>query len=203
MRFPVTRGSLDCIGRLKHLATIPRKHRTLIIGVDGCGGSGKSTLAELLATSLPDITVVHTDDFFFPSSERIEGSPVSKPIGADCDWHRILRQTLEPLTRDHEGRYQPYDWVADRISDIWITVPVGGIVVVEGVYATRRELAELYDLRIWVECPRHIRLARGLHRDGEEARDRWENEWMVAEDLYVAAHRPSDHADLVFDGAGY
>lgn len=154
-------------------------------------------------TSHPDVTVVHMDDFFLPACERIQGSPASKPIGADFDWHRILTQVLEPLPHNYEGRFQPYDWEADRIADTWFTVPVGGTVVVEGVYATRRDLAGLYDLRIWVECPRHIRLARGLHRDGEEARDRWEHEWMVAEDLYMAAHQPSAYADLVLDGAGY
>jgi uridine kinase len=82
----------------------------------------------------------------------------------------------------------------------WHTVPVGGVVVIEGVYAIRRELAELYDFRVWVHCPRETRLARGLERDGEAARDRWVNNWMAAEDLYVEAHKPYEIADLVMDG---
>ncbi len=74
--------------------------------------------------------------------------------------------------------------------------------MVEGVYSTRPELAPYYDFAISVECPRDIRLKRGLERDGEAARDRWEQDWMVAEDLYVAAHEPAARADLVLDGSG-
>ncbi|WP_370541796.1 hypothetical protein [Alicyclobacillus sp. SO9] len=72
----------------------------------------------------------------------------------------------------------------------WHTVPLGGIVIVEGVYSLRKELFDQYDLSIWIDCPRDVRLSRGLERDGEEARDLWENQWMIAEDMYVQEHRP-------------
>ena len=78
--------------------------------------------------------------------------------------------------------------------------PQGGVVIVEGVYATRRELASFYDLTIWVECPRELWLARGLARDGESARDRWEKEWMPAEHRYVEEQSPHTRADLLWAG---
>ncbi len=53
---------------------------------------------------------------------------------------------------------------------------------------------------IWVECPRDQRLKRGLERDGEDARQMWEDNWMVHEDLYVGVQRPQERADLVVDG---
>jgi hypothetical protein len=30
----------------------------------------------------------------------------------------------------------------------------------------------------------------------------WENDWMIAEDLYIEEHRPCEHADLVVDSSG-
>ncbi|RDU36071.1 uridine kinase [Neobacillus piezotolerans] len=179
--------------------TLPRKQSTLLIGVDGCGGSGKSTLAKKLKEARKDATVVHMDDFYFPSSQLIQGRPEEKPVGADFDWRRVLNQVLLPLSQNKEGSYQRYDWNSDRLAE-WHTVPVGGVVIIEGISSTRHELADYYDLTIFVDCPYEVRLQRGIERDGEEARDRWVNDWMVAEQLYVDAHKPHERANIVIDG---
>ena len=42
--------------------------------------------------------------------------------------------------------------------------------------------------------------ARGIERDGGAARSRWIDEWMPAEDVYVAAMRPDAAAMLVVGG---
>lgn len=184
---------------VESIDVITKKQSTRVIGIDGCGGSGKSTLSARLKKDFSDVTIVHMDDFYLPSAQIITAHPTKKPIGADYDWKRVLNQVLEPISKDKEGYYQRYDWENDSLSE-WNIVPVGGIVIVEGVYSIRKELTNKYDLTIWVECPRAIRLTRGLHRDGEEARGMWENNWMVAEDIYVKDHKPNESANLVFEG---
>ncbi|MCA0983461.1 AAA family ATPase [Halobacillus yeomjeoni] len=179
--------------------SIPRKQSTLLIGIDGCGGSGKSTFANKLKEKCPNVTVVHMDDFYLPSSQHLKTDRKQNPIGAEFDWERILNQVLEPISQDKEGYYQRYDWEADDLSE-WHTVPVGGIVLIEGVYSLRNELANRYDLKIWVECPRETRLFRGIERDGEEAREMWENNWMVSEDMYVEEQKPNEKADFIVNG---
>ena len=64
----------------------------------------------------------------------------------------------------------------------------------------RTELRHYASVSIWVETPRGVRLARGIERDGEAARSRWTDEWMPAEEAYVAAMRPGAAAMLVVDG---
>lgn len=200
MDFIMKKSAFQTIEQLiQAMDIVPRKLTTLLIGIDGCGGSGKSTLASKLAAECPNATVVHMDDFYLPSARIIDASPMEKPVGADVDWQRVLGQVLEPLSQDKEGRYQRYDWETDNLAE-WHTVPVGGMVIVEGVYSIRNELAAQYDMTIWVNCPRATRLSRGLARDGEEARSMWENNWMVAEDIYMAKHRPQERADLVVHG---
>ncbi|WP_409273672.1 uridine kinase [Neobacillus sp. SCS-31] len=184
---------------VRAIDTLPRKQKTLIIGVDGCGGSGKSTLARKLKEARKDATIVHMDDFYFPSSQIIKGLPQDKPVGADFDWQRVLNQVLLPLSKDQEGNYQRYDWNSDQLAE-WHCVPIGGIVIIEGISSTRHELADYYDFTIFVECPYDIRLQRGLERDGEGARDMWVNNWMVAEQMYIEAHKPHERANLVIDG---
>jgi uridine kinase len=185
----------------EQLLSLPRRHATLLVGIDAPGGSGKSVFTRALFSLFPQATIVQMDDFFLPSAQRLEGEPAAKPIGADFDWSRVYSQVLAPLLDDQEAHYQRYDWECDALAE-WHKVPVGGTVFVEGVYALRNELATAYDFCIWLECPRDIRLARGIARSGEKIRAIWENDWMVAEDLYIAAHRPGTRASLVIDSSG-
>jgi uridine kinase len=182
-----------------HLNSAADTPNTYLIGIDGFGGSGKSTLAKKMKEHCPGITIVHMDDFYLPSAEIISTHPMEKPVGADFDWQCLVKQVIEPLSQEKEGYYQRYDWERDTLAE-WHRVPFGGIVIIEGVYSLREELSPHYDLKIWVDCPREIRLSRGIERDGEEAREMWEDNWMLSEDIYFEKQKPILKADLVVKG---
>ena len=169
---------------------------TRLVLVDGLGGAGKSVLAAALAGKL-GAPVVCGDHFYRPSAQRRRRA--AEGIGASFDWRRLERQVLAPLSRGESARYQRYDWDEDRLGD-WISLPGQDTVVVEGVYVLRAELRRYASVSIWVETPREVRLSRGIGRDGEAARSRWTDEWMPAEDAYVAAMRPDAAAMLVVGG---
>ncbi len=181
---------------------LQRQKVPLLVAIDGLGGAGKSTLAELLKQHLNTldwrVAVVKHDDFYHPSNWR-ENQQV-EAINCGFDWERLRDQVLIPIRDERPTHYQRYDWRADVLSE-WHTIPDSDVVLVEGVYTMRRELTDLYDLRIWVECPRAIRLARGIARDGEKARAIWEQDWMPKEDHYVRTHRPHEKADVFVNGA--
>ncbi len=169
------------------------EHLPLLMGIDGPGGAGKSTFTAALARRLQQerisVTIVRMDDFFLPSTQRPAGCGTDKPLGGDFDWQRLRDQVLIPLMHHQPASYQRYDWPTDRLAE-WQTLADYQVVIVEGVYALRHELRALYDLTIWIDCPRPIRLARGIVRDGEAARAQWEHDWMPAEDHYIATERP-------------
>ena len=81
------------------------------------------------------------------------------------------------------------------------TVLPEGLVVVEGVCALHRMFRDAYDVRVWVEAPYDVRLARGIERDGEAARTTWVEHWMPSEDRYVARDNPIPSAHVVVDGS--
>lgn len=166
-----------------------------IVGIDGRGGSGKSTLGRALAAQHGGV-VVELDDFYRPSWER-HVPPLQH--GGNYDLPRVRAQVLDPLLAGAAARYQRYDWDEDALAE-WHDISAGGLVIVEGTYALSYGLRDAYDVRIWVEAPYELRLARGVARDGEAARERWTGEWMPAEDAYVAAQDPVAVADLVVDG---
>lgn len=166
------------------------------IGIDGPGGSGKSRLAAELVRRWPtDVTVVHGDDFGRPTTDPARSE---QQIGGLFDLSRLEREVLEPHERGVPIRYRRYDWSTDRLRE-WATAPHDRTLIVEGVYCTHPSIRDRYDVLIWVEADRPTRLARGLARDGEAARSRWEDIWMPVEDRYRAQHRPEATAHLVLD----
>lgn len=160
--------------------------RTRWIGIDGFGGAGKSTLAAWLADTVADVVVVHADDFAAPSVP-------------EWDWGRLQRQLFDPLRAGRPARYQRWDWHTDSAAE-WHDVPVGAVVVIEGVSATRRELDVAWDVRVWVEAPPDIRLRRALARDGAAAERTWRERWIPEELAWAQRDRPWERADLVLDG---
>ena len=160
--------------------------RCRVIAIDGPGGAGKSTLAARVAVAL-DAQVVCTDDF----------ASWEEPLEW---WPRLIEQVLEPLSKNHPGRYQRCDWDTRQLAE-WHEVPVAPFLVLEGVSSSRAVFTPYLTFRVWVETPRQERLRRGLERDGQDAIDLW-RDWMAREDAYVAAERPRERADLVVSGTG-
>jgi len=158
-----------------------------LVGIDGCGGAGKTTFVTHLGNALGGVQIIHTDDFA-SHDEPTEW------------WPRMLHDVIDPLLRGESASYHPYDWVRRRFADTPIAVEPAAVILVEGVGATRRAWREQLAMRIWVDCPRALRLARGIERDGEELREFWHH-WMTAEDAYVADERPFAAADVIVDGA--
>jgi uridine kinase len=175
------RTVIDRIARIRR-----NKDGTVLVAIDGQGGAGKTALARKIAGVLPDVTAICLDDF-------------ARPTTTGWDQERFMHQVLRPVLAGQQGSYQRWDWGTDSPAE-WHEVPLGGVIIVEGVSSTRKELGHPWDLTIWVSAPPETRLARGVARDGEQMRSRWTDEWMPEEDAYVAAQRPEERADLAVDG---
>jgi uridine kinase len=168
---------------LDALAALAPGRPLTLLGVGGHGGAGKSTLAG----ALPAREIVGTDEFW---------------DGATFDLTRLERDVFEPLLAGRVAVYRSFDWEAQRPRADERRVEPSGLVVVEGVCALHRRFRDAYDLRVWVDAPRELRLERGVARDGEAARRRWVEIWMPMEDRYVTRDDPVSAADLVVDGSG-
>lgn len=154
----------------------------LLVGIGGHGGAGKTTLARLI----PAAAIVSTDEFW---------------NGARFDIGRLWREVVEPVSHGRRAVFSSYDWTARELRGSRTIEPTG-VIVVEGVCALHRSLRDAYAVRVWVEAPYEIRLARGVARDGEAARSTWVDEWMPSEDRYVADDDPIPSAHVVVNGGG-
>ncbi len=168
-----------------------------MVGIDGPGAAGKSTVADLLAARLRDAVVVNVDDFYLPSDVR---DLRAGHVGSEFDLPRLGQQVLRPASTGGHVRYQRYDWGTDSLAE-WVDVPDGVPLVVEGVYCLERALRDAYTFTVFCRADAAVRLRRGLDRDGEGARAVWVEQWMPAEDAYVAEQRPDQFADVVLDSS--
>lgn len=174
----------DVVERIKKIRRV--KHGTVLVAIDGAGGAGKSTISASISDQIGSSYVVCLDDFARPSVPA-------------WDQQRFRRQVLTPLLAEQDACYQRWDWPTDSGAE-WHRVPTGSIVIIEGVSSTRTELGDCWDLTIWVDTPRSIRLARGIQRDGEAMRSQWADVWMPEEDAYIAEQKPAGRADLILNG---
>lgn len=152
-----------------------------LVCIDGPAGSGKTTLAAALAQRL-GAPVVHMDDLF-PGWKGMDRAGPQ------------VRSLLEPLSRDESGSYRRFDWYAGEYAER-VSVPPVPVLVLEGVNAGNRAWAGLATVLVWVETDAETRLRRGLARDGEDVRTRWEI-WMADEVELFARERTRERADLV------
>ncbi|NUT92572.1 MAG: hypothetical protein HOY78_11135 [Saccharothrix sp.] len=151
-----------------------------LVAVDGPSGSGKSTYAAALGA-----VVVPTDHF------ATWDDPVSW-------WPRLVADVLEPLWAGRPARYRRMDWSEGwpRLGE-WVTVEPTDLLVVEGVSAARRSIADRLDEAVWVELPdERERLERAVARDGEASRRHLER-WQAFERGWFAVDGTKQRADRV------
>jgi hypothetical protein len=170
------------------LAATPLLGSTRLVCIDGPAGSGKTTFAARLADALgTTAAVVHMDDLY-------AGWTLTGAVA------RLSAGVLRPLSEGRAGAHHRYDWVAGRFAAVPTPVPNRPVLVVEGCGSSPRSLDPWTTLRIWVEAPTELRIARGLARDGAALTPHWRR-WQRTEAAAFAAEGTRARADLRVDGS--
>lgn len=177
-----------------------RAKRPYLMGIDGHSGAGKSTLARKLSNFLVDAVVVHNDDFYRVMDETARATlNPEQGYNQYFDWERLEHQVLRPLSNGQIVSYQRYDWGEGELAETIEVAPMN-IVIVEGVYSTRPELFDYYDLCVWVETSEAERLRR---QDARSANSNvWIQRWASAEMFYVKHFRPDLSKYMTIQGEG-
>ena len=155
--------------------------RPALVGVDGVTAAGKTTFAdELVALVSPPAVRISVDDFHRPEAERH-----ARGRGPESYYHDTFDL---PGVREALGR-----------------VDAQAVAIVDGVFLLRPELADLWDLTIFLAVDRAVALERAIVRDAarmngvEAARARYASRYVPGETLYLEAVDPETRADIVVD----
>lgn len=184
------------------------------VAIDGRLGSGKTMLADELAACLTGrgCPVIRTsiDGFHKPKAERYARGRTS-PEGYyydSRDLAAVMRLLLGPLGPGGDRRYHTasFDLENDRPIDQAARVAgASAILLVDGTFLQRPELASGFDVAIYVATADDIATARGISRDAGQlggvaaTQELYAARYRPAFDLYERLCFPETCADAVFD----
>ena len=192
MAMPVTMEELAAL-----ITSLAARAPLTMVAIEGPSGAGKSTLSRTLHRLLPGSQVVDLE--FFYSDVGVDppgGLSPEECYEQHVDWRALDAQVLRPLRRGEPGRYQLYDWIAEKRTE-WVDVKPEGIVLVDGLYAMRPELMDVYDLTVYVDTPPGERSARLAKRPDNPV---WVERWAIGFDWYIDHMRVKERADVVVSG---
>ena len=175
--------------------------RPIVIAIDGPSCAGKSILATAVALRAR-ASVLEGDDFYRQMLPRLtvtqrDAMSDAAVVDAVIDWERLRDEALLPLRAGESATYQPYDWDADdgRLAPPK-TIQPADLIIVEGVYAARPELADLVDASVYLGVDQQTRARRYAARENDPD---WVSFWERGEAHYFGAVRPPASFDLNLD----
>ena len=188
-----TSRALETVAQLAaEIAEGSQRQAPFVVALDGRSASGKSTVAGVLAAEL-DVAMVDCDDFYAGGSlaEWQARSPAEKADWC-IDWRRLRAEAVEPLLAGRTATWRPFDWDAGHgLADHWTARKPGPVLVLDGAYSARPELADLVDLAVLVALEDDGERRRRLRaRDGNDDVAAWQAVWDEAEDHYFRSVRP-------------
>lgn len=139
-----------------------------VVAVAGGTGSGKTTLTRELARALGESVVVLQHDWYYLDRSHLstaERSHLNYDEPAALD-NELLRAQILELRAGRSIQAPQYDFATHTRAPGGLTVEPAPVVVVEGILVLAiPELAQAFDLRIFVDTAPDIRLLRRIRRD--------------------------------------
>ena len=192
----------ECLVRM-----LDERGSPFVVAIDGRSGTGKSTIASALAAVMP-ATIVPSDDFFAAqlTSTDWDARSARERARDAIDWRRLRRLALEPLRAGRAAAWHAFDFTggvrADGsygMSTKSVRRDPAPVIILDGAYSSRPELADVVDCTILVEAPSTTRDARLGRREDEAFLETWHERWDAAEDYYFTEIRPPESFDIVVD----
>lgn len=169
------------------------QHGPVTLAVEGGSAAGKSTLGELLH-KVYGCTVFHMDDFFLRPEQRTP-ERFAEP-GGNVDRERFLEEVLLPVSKREPVAYRKFDCSTFTLKEPVTMLPTT-LTVIEGAYSMHPELAEYYNLSVFLETSEKEQKRRIEKRNTPEMAKRFFEEWIPMERKYVEAMSVKERCELV------
>ena len=168
------------------------KSANTVVAIEGGSASGKTTLSELLKT-VYDCTVLHMDDFFLRPEQRTKERYAE--VGGNVDRERFLDEVLIPMSKNHPIDYRRFDCATMTVEPAVKLVPKK-LTIIEGAYSMHPELADYYDLSVFLDITPSLQRDRIAKRNSPQMAERFFREWIPLEELYFSQMKVKERCDL-------
>jgi uridine kinase len=140
----------------------------LLVAIVGGSGAGKTWLARKLQAALGDDAArISLDDFYCDRSHLSEArrAKINFDHPRAIDW-ALLENVLSELLAGNSARVPHYDFKTHCREKSENVLEPKPIFLLDGLWLLRQKrLRELFDLRIFIQCPMENRFRRRLTRD--------------------------------------
>ena len=198
---------------LEHLARarLAFGQERMIVAVDGVDGSGKTTFADELAVVLKttgqSVIRASVDGFHHPRGVRyLRGKDSPEGYFFDSYDYDIFKRDLLLPFRSGAGIVQTarFDHRNNReVTSAFAEPDTRSVLVIDGIFLHRDELADCWDLSIFLDVPFAVSYARMAARDGSnpDPHAPENHRYLEGQRLYLQRCNPGDRAMILIDNA--
>lgn len=205
---------IQLVEQIAHqIAAIKRTH-PLRVAIDDVDAAGKTTLANELVGPLEKqnrpVIRASIDGFHNPCLVRYRRGKDS-PEGYffdSFDLEALKTYLLKPLGPGGNLQYQTsvFDFRTDsRIFPAKQQVQTNSILLFDGVFLLRPELAGCWDFTVFLDVDFDVVIERAARRDlalfgsAEQARERYRTRYIPGQKIYLNTCQPQARADVLID----
>ncbi len=144
----------------------------LVIGVAGGTGSGKTTVVRKIQQQFPkgEVNVLSHDSYYRDnkdlSLEERRKKNYDHPDAIEFD---LMVDHVKKLKKGIPIDEPVYSFITCTRQEETKRIDPREVLIIEGILClTNKELRDLMDIKVYVDCDSDLRLARVIHRDMEE-----------------------------------
>jgi uridine kinase len=141
----------------------------LVIGIAGGTGSGKTTVVKKIIERLPegDVEVLAQDAYYRDNSDiPLEERQKINFDHPDAIEFELLAEHIRQLRGGSTVKQPIYSYLTCTRAEETIPVSPKKVIIVEGILCLApKELRDLMNIRIFVDCEADLRLSRVIKRD--------------------------------------
>lgn len=197
---------LGLLAGLQHV----RANDRALIALDGFDGVGKTHLSQELTELVADhqsrpIVPVSIDGFHRPRADRLlAGTGPHGFYRGSYRYDEFRTCVVEAVRAGTPMTPAVWDVARDQpVALAPVEVPADAIVLVDGIFLQRPELADVWDATVWVDAPFTVTVPRGNARfpgqhdpDPEAAINR---RYVDGQRLYLDDAKPSERSTWILD----
>ena len=186
-----------------------QKDKPFIIGVNGVDCSGKTTFAWDLETYLKNrgypTQIIAIDDFHNPKSVRYSGEDQAyNYFFKSFNVEMLAEKLFKPIRENGKviTKLKLLNVENDKYEIIRrYKVTPETIVITEGVFLFRKELALFIDYKVYLDIPFEESKRRAVIRDAAASLQKYETKYHPAQIKYIEQYAPAAQADIVIENS--
>jgi len=187
-------------------------NKPFIIGIAGGSGSGKTFFLNLFLDHFKpeEVCLVSQDDYYIPVADHMtpeENKLYNFDLPHTID-HELFLHDINQLIQGKSFTKKEYTFGNPNVKPKMLEIKPAPIIIVEGLFIMHfREIADLIDLKIFVDADGEVALKRRLHRDlvergysSDDVLYKWVNHVVPAYQDFLLPFKDECHKVVINNG---